>query len=237
MSETPRSVAFCHHRIQGTKPFAVENAPGHTLFAVNPLVTEAPHIRCCLSVPLTTPEGYNLGSLCITGTEARSFIDKEAEVLAGSGRLVVSQLKLRMLARRDALTGALTRRAFEEALLAASKALATGAAMPSLLLFDVDHFTGVNDRWGHAAGDEVLRAVAGTLREELGPADRLVRLGGEEFPVLLAQRDRVAAFETAERQRLRLVVACLAVPAIGGKGASVSCGAAPWQLLQPEVPP
>lgn len=99
----------------------------------------------------------------------------------------------------------------------------------------MDHFTGVNDRWGHAAGDEVLRAVAGTLREGLGPAGRLVRLGGEEFPVLLTQRDRVAAFETAER--LRLAVACLAVPTIGGKGASVSCGAAPWQLLQPEVPP
>ncbi len=73
-----------------------------------------------LGVPLTAPDGYNVGSLCIVGTEARSFSDKDGEVLASFARLVVSQRELRLPARRDALTGALDRRAFEEAPAAAT---------------------------------------------------------------------------------------------------------------------
>ena len=64
---SPRANAFCHFTIQGTDPFAVEDATANPLVARNPLVTGDPGIRCYLGVPLTTPEGYNVGALCVIG--------------------------------------------------------------------------------------------------------------------------------------------------------------------------
>ena len=112
--QTPRSMAFCDHTIRSTGALGVEDATQDPRFAANPLVTGEPGIRCYLGVPLTTPDGYNLGSLCIIGTEPRHFTPADKEVLHEFGRLVMSKMELRMLARRDALTGALSRRAFEE---------------------------------------------------------------------------------------------------------------------------
>lgn len=219
---TPREVAFCDTTIRSAGAFAVENAPRDPLFAANPLVTGEPHIRCYLGVPLTTPDGYNVGSLCVIGTEPRHFTDEEAELLASFGRLVVSQLELRALARRDGLTGALSRRAFEEAMRAAIRS----AVRPlSLLFFDIDHFKVVNDRWGHPAGDIVIRAVAGAIAGRLGPGDRLGRLGGEEFALLSPANGPDAA---ARAERIREAVAALAIPDIGSHPVTVSCGIAPW---------
>ncbi|WP_208948237.1 sensor domain-containing diguanylate cyclase [Segnochrobactrum spirostomi] len=91
------------------------------------------------------------------------------------------EAELSRLARRDSLTGVPNRRALLEV------AEATFAAQQpfSLLMLDIDHFKAINDRYGHPAGDDVIRAVAarcgGTLRE----GDILARFGGEEFAVLL----------------------------------------------------
>lgn len=222
--ETPRSVAFCHYTIEGMKPYAVADATRDPVFAANPLVTGVPHIRCYLGVPLTTPEGYNVGSLCILGHEPRAFSDAEGDMLAGFGRLVVSQLELRALARRDALTGALSRHAFEDALRAAS---AEPVAAPlSLLLFDIDHFKSVNDRFGHPTGDIVLRAVVRAINGELRSTDRLGRLGGEEFGILLTGTGHDAACTLAERVRRR--VAGLALSPLQGRAVTLSCGVASW---------
>lgn len=219
---TPRPVAFCDTTIRGTGAFAVEDAPRDPLFATNPLVTGAPHIRCYMGVPLTTPDGYNVGSLCIIGTEPRHFSDEEAEVLASFGSLVMSQMELRALARRDGLTGALSRRAFEAEMRAA---IQSAAGPLALSFFDIDHFKVVNDRWGHPAGDTVIRAVAEAIADELEPGDRLGRLGGEEF-ALLAPRPGPEAAAQAERVRAR--IAALSLPGIGDHGVTVSCGIAPW---------
>ena len=72
----------------------------------------------------------------------------------------------------------------------------------SLLLLDIDFFKQVNDRHGHPAGDQVLIAVAGCLRELLPEAGVLGRVGGEEFMVLIADRSCEAARELAEKLRL-----------------------------------
>ncbi len=92
----------------------------------------------------------------------------------------------------------------------------------------------MNDRWGHPAGDEVLRAVARALLDGLDPGDRLGRLGGKEIALPRAQADRTAALAKAER--LREAVASLAVPAVGGQGVIVSCGAAPWEASRAKAP-
>ncbi len=74
----------------------------------------------------------------------------------------------------------------------------------SLLMIDVDHFKAVNDRYGHVAGDEVLRHVASILREQMREVDIIGRYGGEEFVALLDETDGESALVVAERIRAEI---------------------------------
>ena len=87
-------------------------------------------------------------------------------------------------ARRDQLTGAPNRRAFEEALAAEHARIVRGSLPAGLFVVDIDRFKTVNDRFGHAVGDEALVTVIGRLTESLRPSDVIARWGGEEITVL-----------------------------------------------------
>lgn len=105
--------------------------------------------------------------------------------------------RARQLADSDPLTGLLNRRAWTEAAL---EVLDQGLARPvAVLFFDLDHFKALNDRHGHAAGDEALVAVAAALRQELRPSDLVGRYGGEEFVALLQGVERENAMIIATR--------------------------------------
>jgi diguanylate cyclase (GGDEF)-like protein len=102
-------------------------------------------------------------------------------------------------ARIDPLTGVWNRKAFDENLpiqAAISRRYGTPLA---LVLVDADDLKAVNDRYGHVAGDEVLRRLARLLRESLREADLLMRLGGDEFALLLPQTDLQGATAAAAR--------------------------------------
>src|SRR6185436_11318492 len=79
-----------------------------------------------------------------------------------------------------------------------------------VLMLDIDHFKAVNDRHGHAAGDDVLKLISATFAWGLRDADVCGRIGGEEFAVVLPETGLAQAMQTAER--LRLTVAKTAVP-------------------------
>jgi diguanylate cyclase (GGDEF)-like protein len=101
----------------------------------------------------------------------------------------------------DPLTGMANRRAFLES---AEAALHGKAAQPlpmAVVLFDLDRFKEINDRFGHAVGDRVLRIFAEMVPASLGPRDIAGRLGGEEFAVMLHACDRRRAMTVAERIR------------------------------------
>lgn len=107
-------------------------------------------------------------------------------------------------ARRDALTGLLNRRGFEERL-EVELARATRAERPvALILGDVDHFKTVNDELGHPAGDAVLLRIAGVLEGIGRRGDTVARIGGEEFVFIVPDADAEMAFELAERARVAL---------------------------------
>lgn len=100
-------------------------------------------------------------------------------------------------AERDPLTGIRNRRGF----LDSAKQILRGRSNAVLALIDIDHFKRINDRFGHAIGDEVLKAVAAAMREVCRDTDTLGRYGGEEFAVLLQGIGEDHALPAAERLR------------------------------------
>ena len=104
-------------------------------------------------------------------------------------------------ARTDALAGVANRRAFDEALARHYEDLQKYDRGFSLILLDVDHFKKFNDCHGHLAGDEVLRATARILSENVRDCDFVARYGGEEFAVIVPQASFFEAQELAEKLR------------------------------------
>jgi diguanylate cyclase (GGDEF)-like protein/PAS domain S-box-containing protein len=133
--------------------------------------------------------------------------------------------RLADLADLDSLTGLMNRRAIL-AHLAGLHADRRQARQPvCLLMCDVDYFKSINDRFGHAIGDEVLVQVAAALRGHLRDGDRVGRIGGEEFLVVLASTDQDDAGVVAER--LRQKVSQIRVDTLDGpQGLTVSIGLA-----------
>ena len=113
----------------------------------------------------------------------------------------------RLLATQDALTGCLNRRAMTERLGRAMALVARFGTPCSVILIDLDHFKQVNDRFGHGAGDEVLRTVAELTRGQLRDVDTVARWGGEEFLVLLPATPAGEAMSCAERLQAKLAEA------------------------------
>jgi diguanylate cyclase (GGDEF)-like protein len=106
----------------------------------------------------------------------------------------------------DGLTQIANRRAFDEALQREISRAQRYERPMSLLLFDVDHFKQTNDRWGHLAGDMVLRELAATVAPQLRRQDTVARVGGEEFAVIAPEVDLAGARVLAEKIR-KLVAA------------------------------
>ncbi|MGY6654063.1 GGDEF domain-containing protein [Amycolatopsis sp. TRM77291] len=111
---------------------------------------------------------------------------------------------LRGHAGTDSGTGLLTASSWLDGARTQFELLRGRGAELSLLMLDLDHFARLNDRHGRHVGDDVLRAVADTLRAEVRAADLVGRFGGEEFVVLLPGTSRFDAHAIAERIRLRI---------------------------------
>ncbi len=114
-------------------------------------------------------------------------------------------LQTREKTRIDELTGLFNRRYFDERLNEE-----VGLQHPdmrtslSLLMLDLDHFKMFNDIFGHRAGDDLLRQVAGLITSSIRANDQAFRYGGDEFAVLLPHTDIIAAGPVAERVRQRI---------------------------------
>ncbi|WP_108214924.1 MULTISPECIES: sensor domain-containing diguanylate cyclase [unclassified Pseudomonas] len=138
-----------------------------------------------------------------------------------------AELELSQLAATDALTGVANRRSLDQTLRHEwFRAQRSGKPL-SLLMIDADHFKAFNDRHGHQAGDDALRALAEVIRASVHrPADLVARYGGEEFSVVLAETDSEGARQIAEH--IREAVQKLLLADAGEPPMSVSIGIATW---------
>ena len=125
----------------------------------------------------------------------------EQQVAERTRELQAANQQLEQLVRTDPLTGAANRRHFvEQAQIEIQRARRDNASL-SLLMIDLDYFKRINDTWGHAAGDEVLRNFARIALAPLRATDLFARVGGEEFAVLLPNTGLDGAVEVALRIR------------------------------------
>jgi diguanylate cyclase (GGDEF)-like protein len=118
-------------------------------------------------------------------------------------RVEVGRLKFRLneaqgLADLDVLAPVLNRRAFLREIKRVAAFAQRYGSPASLVFFDLDGFKVVNDRFGHAAGDEALKAVAQRLQANVRETDIVGRIGGDEFAVLLVQADQATALSKAD---------------------------------------
>jgi diguanylate cyclase (GGDEF)-like protein len=125
----------------------------------------------------------------------------EVRVQERTEQLRTANAQLERLAVTDALTGLLNHRALFDLLKREIERAHRHRRELAVIIFDIDHFKIVNDRYGHAAGDAVLRQVATIAEQAIRSTDTIARYGGEEFVLIAPETDKASALELAERMR------------------------------------
>ncbi len=193
------------------------------IFALSQLVRS---IYFCTLSPVPTDimlaSGWNIMLLCL-GAAIMPALSMAAVLMLHESL----QTEAENAANRDFMTGALSRKhLFTTGQQHIMHAAASHQPL-TLLLIDLDHFKVINDTFGHAAGDEVLRAFAELVRGHLRGRDALGRLGGEEFAILLPDASVEAAWQVAERLRAQ-AQQHLVSSSFGNCRYSISIGVAGW---------
>ncbi len=188
----------------------------------------------------TATPGYPVAGAVGILTERRAAEDFErlfeiaAEELGRLLSLEDSRLRLYHQAIRDPLTGLYNRRHILDMLMVEMDQCARFGQPLSVMVIDLDHFKSVNDRFGHATGDQVLSVVAQRMAFGLRKVDQLGRIGGEEFLACCPQTDLEGARALAER--LRELVAAEPVPGLPDSSrVTLSIGLAAWNGAEDTV--
>ncbi|WP_221469014.1 GGDEF domain-containing protein [Cohnella nanjingensis] len=148
----------------------------------------------------------------------RSSYEKHQELL-------VHTIVMDKLAKTDALTETYNHMAFHEYLARLTEQAEHGLPL-HLAIMDIDSFKSVNDTFGHRAGDEVLRTVAGIVRSLASESDVVARYGGEEIAVLFTEKTLVETYETVES--IRASIASSGHAALDGRSVTISIGLAAY---------
>jgi diguanylate cyclase (GGDEF)-like protein len=179
-----------------------------------------------LAAPLVAEERV-LGLLTLVGNPDRPFGRDDAErvgSLVGQGAVAIENARLHRLiqkqAKTDPLTQLLNRREFEEQLAREVERAQRFGTPVGLVVLDLDDFKLINDRFGHLAGDGVLKAAAGAIRQCTREIDQPARWGGEEFAVILPHTGLDGAARLAER--LRQAIAERQIPTPDGRSVRVT---------------
>lgn len=199
------------------------------------IARKAPHAKYSFApnrhviwLPVWMHEQVNV---CLEITQSTAPTSHGFDVINGIFNVYQNYQSLLDYSERDALTGLLNRKTFDEHLLRFATAAqdSNHEEQPWLAVIDIDHFKLVNDRFGHLFGDEVLILVANLLRNAFGTQHRIFRFGGEEFVVLMPPARKEAALASLEA--FRAMVASHDFPQIGA--VTVSVGVAGAKLCSP----
>jgi diguanylate cyclase (GGDEF)-like protein len=230
----PLEEVYCRDVVRGDpRPLCLPDTSTHPLGARN----AEGGTRAYLGVPITLSDGSVYGTLCATEETPYPFSEEELRVMNLAARFLGLIIDMNRLMIRDALTGVYNRNFIEYGLYAEQMDL--GEAW-GILLLDCDGFKGVNDTYGHCSGDQALRLMARRILEAVRPEDVVVRLGGDEFLVVLPQLDArrsalrsvARAVEAAFRQPFRVHGRHLSLHVSAGAAARPDDGTALEELLR-----
>ncbi len=191
--------------IRNRQPYILDNAAlMHSEFHKKP----HDHIQSWLGVPLIVGERM-IGMLAVDNTMQAFYTPDHARLVTAFANQVAIAVenarlfgRVEQLAITDSLTGLYNRRHFLDLAENEFQRARRYQRPLALILFDIDHFKKVNDTYSHAAGDQVLQAIAGHCRDAMRNVDIMGRYGGEEFIILLPENDVNGASVVAERLRL-----------------------------------
>lgn len=199
--------SFCSRMVQGLGPRIAPKSGDVPAYVAAPIGQHV-SIAAYIGVPLAREDGSLFGTLCAIDPQPqpKEIIDDQAmvELLAGLlAKVLESELKAQEEARRgeqaridalrDSLTGLYNRRGWDKLLDAEEHRCKRYGHTACVFSIDVDGLKLVNDQFGHAAGDKMLKRVAAAIKESVRDSDVVARLGGDEFGVLSVESDEQAA--------------------------------------------
>lgn len=185
-SELPRQGSFASEAIKHDDIMVVQDATRDARFA------EYAHdsgIKFYAGCPIKTHRGFTVGTLAIADTTPRVFGKEDHACLQDLAAMIEEELAVQTIANIDDLTSLFNRRGFMgvgEHAIAICKRMRKPATM---MFFDLDGFKQVNDNYGHAEGDKVLKNIGSLLLSVFRNSDIVARMGGDEFCVLLTGTD------------------------------------------------
>jgi diguanylate cyclase (GGDEF)-like protein len=201
-----QGMGSCGTAAMSGEPVIVSDIQQHPYWADYATLAGSHGLRACWSYPIKAHDGSTLGTFaiyfeqpCTPDAHCEHITQRTSHLMAIAIQQERRANQLFQLATQDALTGLLNRRHF---MTLAEQACSNTQLLPkplSMLMFDLDHFKQVNDRYGHAAGDDALRAFATTLQDSLRSQDLICRMGGEEFAALLMDTAQEDAMTAAQR--------------------------------------
>jgi diguanylate cyclase (GGDEF)-like protein len=203
-------------------PHVVEHASADPRTQEHPLVSGPFGLEFYVGVPLKTHDGHVLGTLCCIDRRPRGATAHQVRCLEALAAIVMDEIELRRSARQisrlsealadacddmerrasfDPLTGVLARAAMLDRTTKLIERAGAASIGTGLLILDIDRFKAVNDGYGHAVGDRVLKEVAARMAASCRSGDLIGRIGGEEFLAVFADVTPDQALGIAERMR------------------------------------
>jgi diguanylate cyclase (GGDEF)-like protein len=174
---------------------------------------------------------HDFGRLALSGTFDAAQVET-ATALASQVATALENARLHRIVEHqalvDSLTGLANRRHLEETLRSELARVSRFGGEACLVLADLDDFKAVNDRYGHAAGDEVLKEFAAALRETVRESDTAGRWGGEEFALVLSGTDAEGGVRLAERARAAIAARAVLLPGGAEVAVTASFGVAAY---------
>lgn len=178
--------------------------------------------------------GEKLGVLALDSASKNAFDVEDIQPLESVADICAAAIqnanyfeRMRQLAYVDGLTGIHNRRYFEMRIVEELERASRFQGRMAVIMIDIDHFKRLNDEFGHLLGDEVLRCVAGILKQQLRKVDMVCRYGGEEFAVVVPETTGENAMIVAEK--LRRQVESHPFPGVP-RPVTISCGVADYHL-------
>lgn len=198
-TQAARAETFCTHVIAAGEALVVADARDDPRFAANPHVVADGGVRFYAGVPIHSPDGQAIGTICVFDSAPRQLTGTELDPLADLAGIIDDVIAARHGATVDALTGVQNRQGFAQAGEPLLRLADRAGVTMTLGFFDVNGLKQINDELGHEAGDRAIAHTGRLLSATFRTADVVARLGGDEFAVLLAASDENGAAAAGQR--------------------------------------